>query len=156
MCTDELLVVHMNVLFRFWELLSQPTNTENIFYPYDYIHLFFYLTFPDKLRHLAATRLQASWRGYLTRQKHPKVRKVRQEIRSRRAEDHIGYLRNELERYVGVGRSQAFFIVHIRTIMYIVLNTNEVCKDKNLKLNTCTLISQMYTFMYVWANLKLF
>ena len=91
----------MHYLRGFWELLSQPTNTENIFLHYMLIfiyHLFIYLTFLDKLRHLAATRLQASWRGYLTRQKHPKVRKVRQEIRSRRAEDHIGYLRNELER----------------------------------------------------------
>lgn len=47
---------------------------------------------------VAAVRLQAAWRGYHSRHKDPFVLKVRQEIRSRRAEDHIRYLSQQLER----------------------------------------------------------
>lgn len=53
-------------------------------------------------QHLAATRLQAMWRGYRARQTDPLVLRVRQEIRARRAEDHIRHLSHQLDRWVGL------------------------------------------------------
>lgn len=46
----------------------------------------------------AAVRIQAWWRGYWTRQHHPKAKEVRCEIRLRRLQDHVVYLTAELER----------------------------------------------------------
>ncbi|XP_026787833.3 centrosomal protein of 97 kDa [Pangasianodon hypophthalmus] len=46
----------------------------------------------------AAVKIQAWWRGYWTRQKHPQAKEVRCEIRLRRLQDHIVYLTAELER----------------------------------------------------------
>lgn len=46
----------------------------------------------------AAVKIQAWWRGYLTRQQHPQAKEVRGEIRLRRLQDHIIYLTAELER----------------------------------------------------------
>ncbi|ELT97106.1 hypothetical protein CAPTEDRAFT_208433 [Capitella teleta] len=46
---------------------------------------------------MAAVKIQAAWRGFHARHHDPTVQKVRQEIRSRRAEDHIRYLNQQLE-----------------------------------------------------------
>ncbi|XP_064627841.1 uncharacterized protein LOC135487712 isoform X3 [Lineus longissimus] len=46
----------------------------------------------------AAVTIQSYWRGYHARLKNQKIIEVRQEIRARRAEDHIRFLRAELER----------------------------------------------------------
>ncbi|KAI5090108.1 centrosomal protein of 97 kDa isoform X1 [Silurus meridionalis] len=46
----------------------------------------------------AAVKIQAWWRGYWTRQRHPQAKEVRCEIRLRRLQDHIVYLTAELER----------------------------------------------------------
>ncbi|KAL5010693.1 hypothetical protein ScPMuIL_012998 [Solemya velum] len=48
--------------------------------------------------HKAAVRIQAIWRGYRTREYNDDALRVRKEIRSRRAEDHIMSLRSELDR----------------------------------------------------------
>ncbi|KAM9454501.1 centrosomal protein of 97 kDa isoform 1-T1 [Clarias gariepinus] len=45
----------------------------------------------------AAVKIQAWWRGYRTRQRHPQAKEVRSEIRLRRLQDHIVYLTAELE-----------------------------------------------------------
>ncbi len=49
-------------------------------------------------RTMAATKLQSIWRGFLARHKDPDVVRVRHEMRARRSEDHIRYLRNEVDR----------------------------------------------------------
>ncbi|KAK3595229.1 hypothetical protein CHS0354_021545 [Potamilus streckersoni] len=46
----------------------------------------------------AALRIQKMWRGYWAREHNVEVVRVRQEIRARRAEDHIVVLRSELDR----------------------------------------------------------
>uniref|UniRef100_A0A8D2PVH6 Centrosomal protein of 97 kDa n=1 Tax=Zosterops lateralis melanops TaxID=1220523 RepID=A0A8D2PVH6_ZOSLA len=46
----------------------------------------------------AATKLQASWRGFHTRSHHPQAREVRNEIRLNRMQEHIIYLRAEIEK----------------------------------------------------------
>ncbi|KAL3881429.1 hypothetical protein ACJMK2_027871 [Sinanodonta woodiana] len=46
----------------------------------------------------AAIRIQKMWRGYWAREHNVEVVRVRQEIRARRAEDHIVVLRSELDR----------------------------------------------------------
>ncbi|KAL8190803.1 UNVERIFIED_CONTAM: hypothetical protein K2H54_061957 [Gekko kuhli] len=45
----------------------------------------------------AATKLQASWRGYYTRNHHPRAKAVRYEIRLRRMQEHIMHLTEEVE-----------------------------------------------------------
>jgi len=47
----------------------------------------------------AAVTIQSIWRGYRARQRHPDVVRVRLEMRSRRSEDHIRNLREQLTRY---------------------------------------------------------
>jgi len=47
----------------------------------------------------AAIRIQSIWRGYHARQRHPDVIRVRHEMRSRRSEDHIRSLQQQLTRY---------------------------------------------------------
>ncbi|XP_069093226.1 centrosomal protein of 97 kDa [Pleurodeles waltl] len=49
-------------------------------------------------RNEAATKLQACWRGFRTRNYHPKAQKVRYEIRLRRMQDHILFLRAEVSK----------------------------------------------------------
>ncbi|XP_064595237.1 uncharacterized protein LOC135461889 [Liolophura sinensis] len=46
----------------------------------------------------AATKIQCVWRGYWARQHVPRVRWVREEMRRRRMEEHIVFLRAELDR----------------------------------------------------------
>ncbi|NXO37350.1 CEP97 protein, partial [Locustella ochotensis] len=46
----------------------------------------------------AATRLQASWRGFYTRNHHPQAKEVRNEIRLNRMQEHIIYLTAEIEK----------------------------------------------------------
>ena len=48
---------------------------------------------------LAATKLQAWWRGFRTRHRDPAVLRLKQELRDRRAEAHIRHLAEELSRY---------------------------------------------------------
>ncbi|GAB6032549.1 centrosomal protein 97kDa [Chamberlinius hualienensis] len=47
-------------------------------------------------RETAATRIQALWKGYITRQRHPEATAVRLELRLRRAEDHVRELQKQL------------------------------------------------------------
>ena len=47
---------------------------------------------------MAAVKLQASWRGFLARRKNLEVVRARNEIRNRRAEDHIRFLQSEVHR----------------------------------------------------------
>ena len=47
---------------------------------------------------VAAIKLQASWRGFLARRKNLDVVRARNEIRNRRAEDHIRFLQSEVHR----------------------------------------------------------
>ena len=47
---------------------------------------------------MAAVKLQASWRGFLARRKNLDVVRARNEIRNRRAEDHIRFLQSEVHR----------------------------------------------------------
>nr|XP_056714154.1 centrosomal protein of 97 kDa [Euleptes europaea] len=44
----------------------------------------------------AATKLQASWRGYYTRNRHPRAKEVRYEIRLSRMQEHIVHLTEEM------------------------------------------------------------
>ncbi|NXO69440.1 CEP97 protein, partial [Phainopepla nitens] len=46
----------------------------------------------------AATKLQASWRGFYTRNHHPRAKEVRNEIRLNRMQEHIIYLTAEIEK----------------------------------------------------------
>nr|XP_014124897.1 centrosomal protein of 97 kDa [Zonotrichia albicollis] len=46
----------------------------------------------------AATKLQASWRGFYTRNHHPQAKEVRNEIRLHRMQQHIIYLTAEIEK----------------------------------------------------------
>lgn len=46
----------------------------------------------------AATKLQASWRGFYTRNHHPQAKEVRNEIRLNRMQEHIIYLTAEVEK----------------------------------------------------------
>ncbi|XP_009991698.1 PREDICTED: centrosomal protein of 97 kDa [Chaetura pelagica] len=46
----------------------------------------------------AATKLQACWRGFYTRNYHPQAKEVRYEIRLNRMQDHIICLTNEVEK----------------------------------------------------------
>ncbi|XP_066031259.1 centrosomal protein of 97 kDa isoform X2 [Chamaea fasciata] len=46
----------------------------------------------------AATKLQASWRGFYTRSHHPQAKEVRNEIRLNRMQEHIIYLTAEIEK----------------------------------------------------------
>ncbi|XP_054831120.1 centrosomal protein of 97 kDa [Eublepharis macularius] len=46
----------------------------------------------------AATKLQASWRGYYTRNHHPRAKEVRYEIRLSRMQDHIMHLTEEVKK----------------------------------------------------------
>lgn len=46
----------------------------------------------------AATKLQASWRGYYTRNHHLKAKEVRYEIRLSRMQEHIMHLTEEVEK----------------------------------------------------------
>ncbi|NWH90651.1 CEP97 protein, partial [Aegithalos caudatus] len=46
----------------------------------------------------AATKLQASWRGFYTRNHHPRVKEVRSEIRLNRMQEHILCLTAEIEK----------------------------------------------------------
>lgn len=46
----------------------------------------------------AATKLQASWRGFYTRNHHPQAKEVRNEIRLNRMQEHIIYLTAEIEK----------------------------------------------------------
>ena len=48
---------------------------------------------------MAAIKLQASWRGFLARRKNLDVVRARNEIRNRRAEDHIRFLQSEVHRW---------------------------------------------------------
>lgn len=53
--------------------------------------------FPSDLRHtMAATKIQAAWRGFATRSKNPKVLEIRHELRCRRSEQYIRLLCHEL------------------------------------------------------------
>jgi IQ calmodulin-binding motif len=49
-------------------------------------------------QHRAATIIQALWRGYCARQKNAHIQAVRHELRTRRLEDHLRFLRLELDR----------------------------------------------------------
>uniref|UniRef100_A0A8D2LRA4 Centrosomal protein of 97 kDa n=1 Tax=Varanus komodoensis TaxID=61221 RepID=A0A8D2LRA4_VARKO len=51
-----------------------------------------------KERNRAATKLQACWRGFYTRNYHPKAKEVRYEIRLRRMQDHIKHLTDEVKK----------------------------------------------------------
>ncbi|XP_068016833.1 centrosomal protein of 97 kDa isoform X1 [Melanerpes formicivorus] len=46
----------------------------------------------------AATKLQACWRGFYTRNYHPRAKEVRYEIRLKRMQEHIICLNNEIEK----------------------------------------------------------
>lgn len=46
----------------------------------------------------AATKLQASWRGFHTRSRHPQAKEVRNEIRLKRMQEHIINLTAEIEK----------------------------------------------------------
>uniref|UniRef100_A0ACB8FGS5 Uncharacterized protein n=1 Tax=Sphaerodactylus townsendi TaxID=933632 RepID=A0ACB8FGS5_9SAUR len=46
----------------------------------------------------AATKLQASWRGYYTRNHYPRAKEVRYEIRLSRLQEHIMHLTDEVEK----------------------------------------------------------
>ncbi|KAK2544542.1 Cep97 [Columba livia] len=46
----------------------------------------------------AATKLQACWRGFYTRNYHPRAKEVRYEIRLNRMQEHIIYLTDEVEK----------------------------------------------------------
>ncbi|NXT07138.1 CEP97 protein, partial [Prunella fulvescens] len=46
----------------------------------------------------AATKLQASWRGFYTRNHHPRAKEVRNEIRLHRMQEHVIYLTAEIEK----------------------------------------------------------
>ncbi|KAM4905567.1 centrosomal protein of 97 kDa [Sylvia borin] len=46
----------------------------------------------------AATKLQASWRGFYTRSHHPQAKEVRNEIRLNRMQEHIVYLTAEIDK----------------------------------------------------------
>ncbi|NWX10215.1 CEP97 protein, partial [Caloenas nicobarica] len=46
----------------------------------------------------AATKLQACWRGFYTRNYHPRAKEVRYEIRLNRMQEHIIYLTDEIEK----------------------------------------------------------
>lgn len=52
---------------------------------------------------LAATRVQALWRGYRARHYDVRVVNLRHEIRARRSEDHIRVLQCELDRWDLIG-----------------------------------------------------
>ena len=52
----------------------------------------------NRARRSAAVKIQAAWRGYSARNNNPTVLKVRQEVRTRRTEEHIAYLKSELDR----------------------------------------------------------
>ena len=58
------------------------------------------MIFAVKEETLAATKVQAFWRGYRARHRDVRVVNVRQEMRSRRAEEHIRHLQTELERFI--------------------------------------------------------
>ena len=58
-----------------------------------------FVFFIDLDRSAAATKLQALWRGYISRKREPVVVRARQEMRALRSEDHIRYLRKELDRF---------------------------------------------------------
>ncbi|NXF87999.1 CEP97 protein, partial [Eubucco bourcierii] len=49
-------------------------------------------------RNKAATKLQACWRGFYTRNYHPRAKEVRYEIRLKRMQEHIICLNNEIEK----------------------------------------------------------
>ena len=53
----------------------------------------------EKTKTLAATKLQAVWRGFLARNRDPFVMRVQYELRQRRSEQHIRYLNAEVERF---------------------------------------------------------
>ena len=73
-----------------------------------------------KEKTLAATKLQALWRGFMARSKDPSVLKVRQEIRAKRAEEHITHLRDELEKWVIYNKR-----LHVTVVSDKIILTNK-------------------------------
>nr|CAB3263080.1 uncharacterized protein LOC101242116 [Phallusia mammillata] len=69
---------------------GEPSNNSE-YQPFAY-------TFPTDVKHvLAATKIQAAWRGFQARWKNPKVLQIRQELRYRRSEQYISLLCHELQ-----------------------------------------------------------
>jgi len=68
----------------------------------------------------AAVTIQSLWRGYHARHKHPDVVRVWHEIRSKRSEDHIRDLHQQLDRYYHI-------IFHNFTKVYILCYIVFVC-----------------------------